>query len=223
MENIGDKTEMIDPEKEEKILDTDKIYDLLNFYKLPLILIFLAILLMGAGILSWQSSQKSAKITFSGEGEIAGTASESAKIKADIEGAVVKPGVYELAFGSRISDLLIIAGGLAEDADREWITKNLNQAGKVLDGGKMYIPRIDEVRSGKLEVGTGSGTGGESGMALIKINSASLSELDTLPGVGAVTAQKIIDGRPYQTIEELLSRKIIGKSVFEKIKDLIGM
>ena len=203
-------------EKEEKILDTDKIYDLLNFYKLPLILIFLAILLIGAGVLSWQSSQKSAKITFSsaGEGEIAGIASESARIKADIEGAVVKPGVYELSFGSRISDLLILAGGLAGDADREWITKNLNLAAKVLDGGKIYVPTISQ-NTQHLTQNTSSG--------FIGINSASLGELDTLPGVGAVTAKKIMDGRPYQTIEELLSRKIVGQSVFEKIKDLIGL
>lgn len=219
MENKMDKTEMMDPEKEEKILDTDKIYDLLNFYKMPLILIFLAILLIGAGVLSWQSSQKAAKITFSGEGEIAGVASESAKIKADIEGAVVKPGVYELDSGSRISDLLILAGGLANSADRTWVEKNLNLAGKVIDGGKIYIQKIGEETKGVNETkGTKETNGG-----LIKINSASLAQLDTLPGVGVSTAQKIINGRPYQTLEELVQRKIVGQSVFEKIKDLIGL
>lgn len=218
-----EKTEMIDPEKEEKIVDTDKIYDLLNFYKLPLILTFLSILLVGGGLLSWQSSEKTAKITFSGEEEGDVLVSQSAKIKADIEGAVVNRGVYELDFGSRISDLLILAGGLAGGADRTWIEKNLNLAAKVLDGGKTYIPRIDEMGSGKWEAGSGSGIRGGSETAMISINSASLAQLDSLPGVGPATGQKIIDGRPYQTIDELLQRKIVGQSVFEKIKGQIGL
>lgn len=209
--------------EEEKIVDTDKIYDLLDFYKLPLILIFLAIFLISAGLLSWQSNQKSAKITFSGDGEVEEIASESAKIKADIEGAVVKPGVYQLDFGSRISDLLILAGGLGENADREWISKNLNLAAKILDGGKIYIPRVDEAGGGKLEVGSGSGIGGGSKTATISLNSANQAELESLDGVGVKTAQKIITGRPYQTIDELVQRKIVSKSVFEKIKEQIGL
>ena len=58
---------------------------------------------------------------------------------------------------------------------------------------------------------------------LININNASESELDSLPGIGKVTAQKIISGRPYQTIKELKTRKIVGNSTFEKIKNLISV
>ena len=56
---------------------------------------------------------------------------------------------------------------------------------------------------------------------IINLNTASAEELDTLPGVGAVTVNKIINGRPYSTIEDLLNKKIVNKGVFENIKGLI--
>lgn len=62
------------------------------------------------------------------------------KITVDISGAVVTPGVYKLNFGSRIDDLIIVSGGLAENADKNWIDKNLNRAAKLVDGQKVYIP-----------------------------------------------------------------------------------
>lgn len=195
----------------------EKIQAWVSFYKVPLIFTLLAFFLLGVAAFFWQSSNPSDEISFSQE------ASGSGKIKADIEGAVLKPGVYELESGSRIGDLLIMAGGLTVEADREWVSKTLNLAAKLTDGGKVYIPSVGEVGSVKVESGKGSGTvGGAITSLLISINSASLSELDKLPGVGPVTAQKIIDGRPYQTIEELVSRKIVGQSVFEKIKEQIS-
>ena len=58
---------------------------------------------------------------------------------------------------------------------------------------------------------------------MVSVNSASQSELESLPGIGPVTAGKIIDGRPYNQVEELLERKIVGKATFEKIKNLISL
>ncbi|MBI4999740.1 ComEA family DNA-binding protein [Candidatus Gottesmanbacteria bacterium] len=208
-EKIKEKTEFEDPEKEEQIINIEKIQDLLSFYKIPLIFALLGVFLLGGAVVLWQSQRQTARITFTQE------ATESAMIKADIEGAIVNPGVYQLLSGSRIQDLLIVAGGLAGDADREWVNKNLNLAAKVLDGGKIYVPKTGEI--GEL-----GGLGSEKITGKISLNSASPSELDTLPGVGPVTAQKIIDNRPYQTTEELLSKKIVGKSTFEKIKDKIS-
>lgn len=57
----------------------------------------------------------------------------------------------------------------------------------------------------------------------ISINQASIEELDALPGIGPVTGQKIINNRPYQNFEELLTKKVVNKSTFEKIKDLIRL
>ena len=59
--------------------------------------------------------------------------------------------------------------------------------------------------------------------AKVNINIATLAQLEELPGIGPVTASKIISDRPYQTVDDLLNKKIVGKAIFEKIKDLISL
>jgi len=139
---------------------------------------------------------------------------EEEKIRVDIQGAVLNPDVYKLPFSSRVQDLLTAAGGLSEDADREWASRNLNQAAKLKDGEKFYIPGKDE---GKVAGNTASAAD------KININTASASELDSLPDIGKVRSQKIIDARPYAQIEELLEKKVLSSSTFEKIKDKISV
>lgn len=140
---------------------------------------------------------------------------EVLEIVVDVEGAVMTPGVYKLSTDKRMVDALAAAGGLSSDADRNWVEKNINLAGKLTDGLKIYIPRNgEEVLS--------ENSGGGTAVSVININLASVSDLETLPGVGEVTAKKIVDGRPYATIEELLEKKIVGSSTFEKIKDKIA-
>ena len=132
----------------------------------------------------------------------------------DIAGAVIKPGVYQLEPNARINDALVKAGGLSLEADRGWVSKNLNLAMKLIDGQKLYIPQENEAIS--LEQGPALS-------GLINVNSASVSELDTLWGVGEATAKKIIDGRPYGSIEELLTKKVIRSNVYEEIKDEVSV
>ena len=161
--------------------------------------------------------------------ESANTASDSAKIGSniivDIEGGVVKPGTYTLSQGSRIQDVLVLALGLSEKADRNWVEKNLNLAAKLTDGAKIYIPRLGEPQNTATNVvqGVSSNSSNSDSTSLINVNSASESELDTLPGVGPVTAQKIIVNRPYQTIDELLSKKVVSSKVFSQIKDKVSV
>ncbi|MCL4382301.1 MAG: ComEA family DNA-binding protein [Patescibacteria group bacterium] len=211
------ETEFTDPEAEERIINTSKIYEFIAFYKIPLVFALLAVFLLVGAVLLWQSNKESARVIFTRENEANLGASVSAQIKVDVEGAIVSPGVYELVSGSRIQDLLIRAGGLSGEADREWISQNLNLAAKLIDGGKVYVPKMGERKTGEAILGY------EDIANKININNASSSDLDKLSGVGPVTAQKIIDGRPYQAIEDLLSRKIINKSTFEKIKDKISV
>ncbi len=179
-------------------------------YRLPILFFGIGlILLIITGFLFYWESSKGQSI------EISQTPSDQSitTIKIDVEGAVEKPGVYELTKDSRIKDSLVAAGGLSADADREYVAKNINLAQKLIDGTKIYIPQKNENLINLSNSGNAS--------TLINLNLASASELDKLSGVGPTTAQKIIAGRPYQSVDELLSKKIVGKSVFEKIKDQI--
>ncbi len=153
--------------------------------------------------------------------ESTASAALSTQIKADISGAVVKPGVYSLDSEARVQDLLVVAGGLAENADRDWVDKFVNLAARVVDGSKLYIPEVGEYQ--QQSEATVLSAQEEKPPRFININLATANELETLPGVGEVTATKIIDNRPYGSIEELLEKKIVNKSTFAKIKDKISV
>lgn len=135
-------------------------------------------------------------------------------IYVDVAGAVIKPGVYQLPQDSRLEQAIIAAGGFAvETVDADYIAKELNLASKLRDGQKVYIAHKGEDRS-KIPLMV-SGSVQEPGK--INLNSASLSELNTLSGVGDVTARKIMDNRPYESIDQLLTKKVVSQSVYAKI------
>ena len=146
---------------------------------------------------------------------------EARTVAVDIEGAVVKPGLYNLPINSRIQDALIAAGGLSVSADREYVAKNLNLATKLSDGAKIYILSIGQSVGNSGVLNSYSQLGETAG--LVNINTGSQSQLEELPGIGPKTADKIIAGRPYQSVDELLSKKIVGSKVFNQIKDKISV
>lgn len=143
------------------------------------------------------------------------TVSEKAVV-VHVDGAVNVPGVYKLAADARIGEAVNAAGGFAQNAD----TKNVNLAAKIADGQKIYVPAVGG-QLGSSQVG--SLQAGQSGGDLININTASQSQLESLPAIGPVTAQKIIALRPYNTLEDLLTKKVVGSSTFEKVKGLISV
>ncbi len=169
-------------------------------HRWAVLLALVGVTLMGAGVFWWKSGSNEVA-----QPEILTSASESAKLVVDVSGEVVKPGVYQLPAGSRVEDVLQIAGGETENADTDYIEKYLNRAAKVDDGQKIYIPA----------------TGVQN--TRVNINSASQAELEGLPGVGSVTAGKIVAGRPYQNISELIEKKIVGQKVYDQIKDQISV
>jgi len=181
--------------------------------------LLLGLIFLGGGLLSLRIFQadENPQLEILGE-ETVFQANTTINIKVEIAGSVVKPGVYELPDGSRVNDLLTAAGGLAGEADRDWLAKNLNLAQKLADGVKIFIPE----KSADL-----SNLSNSSNLPdlpnKININSASVAELDTLWGIGPVTAQKIIDGRPWSRPEELLEKKVIKKNVWESIKDQVSV
>ncbi len=161
-------------------------------------------------------------------------ASQSAKLASntitiDVEGSVVRPGVYTVPTSARLQDSLVAAGGLSSGADRDWVAKHLNLAQKLSDGAKIYIPKIGEIQDSQpAEVAGTSGTSATNDVlgsttSQININTASSDQLDSLPGIGPVTATKIINGRPYNDLNELVSRKIVTQKVFDKIKSQITL
>jgi competence protein ComEA len=151
---------------------------------------------------------------------------DTSEIVVEIAGEVEKPGVYKLEKDARVEDLLIAAGGISSAADREWIERSLNRAAKLLDGQKIFIPVVGQqssAQSAKNSEGYQSISPNfpTQGSGLVNINTATLSELDKLPGIGPVYGQNIIDHRPYSNIEELVSKGALKKYVFDKIKDKI--
>ena len=194
--------------------------EFLDKYKWPIGLGLIGLTLVITGLYAHFSVQEPTRV------EIIPAESEQdpAVVWVDIEGAVEKPGVYELPADSRINHLLILAGGLAAEADRDWVEKNVNLAQKLSDGSKLYIPRYQEPEQFAAENNSAGGqVAGSQAGNLININTASASELDTLWGIGEARAKEIIANRPYQAAEELQSKKIIPSNVFERIKDLISV
>lgn len=192
-----------------------------------LLVVVIGLIFIGIGVFIYKS-----QLIFSGEK--VEVLSESVSSESDKEltvetvGQVIRPGVYKLPYGSRIDDLLVIAGGLTVNADRLWVEKYVNRAARLTDGQKVYIPKISE-QSQSPSANRGGGDQSVSAKipsdsnALININSASLSQLDSLPGIGQIYGQSIIEHRPYSDVEELMSKGVLKKSVYEKIKELISV
>ena len=145
----------------------------------------------------------------------------------DLQGSIEKPDVYEISSGARLKDILILSGGLSVDADRDFFARNFNLARILKDQEKIYIPSTSEVENNltSQNQSTAIQTNQSSlqGENTININTASMDELDKLPGIGKITAQKIMQNRPYQTIQELLDKKIVNKGIFENIKNSISI
>jgi competence protein ComEA len=141
----------------------------------------------------------------------------NSKIFIDIEGAVISPGVYELIDGSRIKDVLVMAGGLSEGANREFCEKNINMAEILKDGQKIYIPFLENTNAqqGYMEASLSS--------KKVSINSATVSELDTLWGIGSARAESIVKNRPYQSVEELVTKGVLTKSLLDKNRELLSV
>jgi competence protein ComEA len=187
-------------------------------YRVPIILILVSIVSLGISLILFIESHKPDRpIEFVSADQIA---SGSAQIMIDIGGGVVNPGVYHLSHGARVQDAIALAGGLSADADEALIAKAVNRARVLVDGEKIYFPEKGAVKSAVITVQNSSA---QQENSLVSVNTASMSELDTLPGIGEVTARKIIDGRPYVALEDLVIRKVLSQSVYEKIREQISL
>jgi competence protein ComEA len=185
-----------------------------------------AIVLAASGPGGEISVEGGAAWTASGSGgENSRSPSPAVALVVDVQGAVLRPGVLQLAPGSRVGDAIAAAGGYGPRVDAERAGRELNLATELKDGDRIVVPSRDDPApaAGVQPSGAAAAQGGGPG-GLVDLNSATAAELDVLPGVGPVTAQKIIDARaekPFATVDELRERKIVGPSTFEKLRDLV--
>lgn len=163
------------------------------------------------------------------------------EIVIDLSGAVNSPGVYALPANSRVSDAIEKGNGFAQEADVAWLSRYINLSTKVTDAQKIYIPyvwdniTIDDSYVKDLLIGSAvtppmsenldsviSEASNYDADLTINVNSATISELDTLDGIGPVYSQKIVDGRPYKDFTELVSSSGIPAKTLEVLKNKLS-
>lgn len=168
-----------------------------------------------------------------GDAEAAADAGASqaapAPLRVHVGGAVAAPGVYDLAEGARVLDAVEAAGGFAEGAARD----ALNLARAVSDGEQVVVPSEADIAAqeaasagaGGAAAGAGASAAAGGAGGKVNINTASAAQLDTLPGVGASTAEKIVADReangPFKTVEDLKRVSGIGDKKFAALADAI--
>jgi competence protein ComEA len=143
---------------------------------------------------------------------VAATRPAAAAVVVDVVGAVQRPGLYRMRTGDRVADAVTRAGGATGRADLEQI----NLAAPLADGQQVVVPRR----------GTGApGAGASTSSGPVHLSTATVEQLDALPGVGPVTAQKIVDYRQqhggFHSLEELDAIPGIGPARIEQLKGLV--
>lgn len=170
----------------------------LQKYRTPIIGLLVAAILIGGAVYLYRQFS----LPHSAEITIS---PPSPEISVYVEGEVVKPGVYVLGRGALISDAIEAAGGFTSSADRS----SVNLSGTPKDGAQIHIYKVGEVPQ------------------KVNINIAEVWLLESLPGIGEILAQRIVDYRMakgyFQSIDDLKQVDGIGASVFEKIKDKIAV
>lgn len=147
-------------------------------------------------------------------------------ISVDIQGAVKKPGIYQLETGQRVADLLASASGFAKDADRAYVAKTLNLATELKNQDKIYIPFLEENQSLANQTSQASGstaTSSQNNSNLISINQADSTKLQSLSGIGEVKAKAIIDNRPYISLEELVSKGVLSEGLLADLRTQLSL
>jgi len=154
----------------------------------------------------------------------------------EVNGAVRHPSVVRLPDGARVVDAITAAGGYGPRVD-SIAAQTINLAAKLIDGQQIHVPSRDDAaepagttsgasRPGAGATGTRAGApaGTTSASGPVDLNTATEAELEALPAIGPVTAAKIIDARqqsPFQSVDDLRERKLVGPATLEKIRALV--
>src|SRR5205809_2366730 len=151
------------------------------------------------------------------------TGAPRARVVIDVVGAVRRPGLYRLEQGARIADAVSRAGGATPKADLALI----NLAAPLADGEQVVVPKRGAAPLGAPTAAGGSAGGGAApATGPVQLSTATLEQLDSLPGIGPVTAQKILDYRQkhgaFTSVDELDAVPGIGPALLDQLKDLVA-
>lgn len=208
-------------------------------------LIFITILLTGCiitGLLSSNDKEKplaGSSLLQSAQGAVTSKAAQAKTVRVQVSGAVLEPGIYDVPASCRVEEAIAAAGGLTENADSE----RVNLVRKVRDGMQIRVPVQKAARTSRTQrknaqakSGLGESASGKSGsvkagsgrnnsmLQIVRINSASVSELQQLPGIGPALAQRIVETRSrgrFASVEDLLRVPGIGKAKLAKLRDYV--
>jgi competence protein ComEA len=190
----------------------------LERYRTPLLAVLAGIVVLGLAFFTLRQRESPPPL----ELRVGDASSSDSEIMVHVAGAVAAPGVYPLHEGDRVVDAVEAAGGPSPEAD----LVALNLARRIHDEDQVVVPRIGERAATSDVAAAEAGPDGlPAGSALVDINTASAAALDTLPGIGEVYSQRIVDSRtadgPFDSTEDLVTRELIPRSTYEKIKLLI--
>lgn len=208
-------------------------------------IIFIVILLTGCIITSLISTNDKEKALPGGsslqsaQSAVTSKAAQAKTVRVQVSGAVLEPGIYDVPANCRVEEAIAAAGGLTENADSE----RVNLVRKVRDGMQIRVPmqkaaRSNSTQSKKAQAksGLGESASGKYGsnkagsgrnsnmMQSVRINSAGVSELQQLPGIGPALAQRIVETRSrgrFTSTEDLLRVPGIGKAKLAKLRDYV--
>jgi competence protein ComEA len=162
-----------------------------------------------------------AEVDASGSGGRLGAAASTGPVVVEIVGAIARPGVYRLPAGARIADLVAAAGGYGPRVDTARVASELDLASALSDGARVRVPARGDPSAQPV---AGGADGASAGPRPIDLNTATAEQLDTLPGIGPVTATKILAARdeaPFTAVDDLRSRGVLGEKTFERIRELV--
>lgn len=180
--------------------------------------LFAVLIIVISGVVFWPKAKPETVVTPPPATEQQKEQVKPQNVVVYVSGAVQNPGVVSLAYGSRVIDAVNLLGGPTKTANLQGV----NMAAPLTDGQQIHVPSKEESEGSGVATGAGRVTGGK-----ININTADTVALDTLPGVGPSTAQKIIDYRknsgPFSSLEDLKNVPGIGESKYQHLKDKITL
>lgn len=208
-------------------------------------LIFITIILTGCiitGLISNNDKEKplaGSSLLQSAQGAVTSKAVQAKTVRVQVSGAVLEPGIYDVPASCRVEEAIAAAGGMTENADSE----RVNLVRKVRDGMQIRVPVQKAARTSRTQRKSAQATAGygasttkkssstragteknNSAVQRVRINSASASELQQLPGIGPALAQRIVETRNsgrFTSAEDLLRVPGIGKAKLAKLRDYV--